>query len=118
MLQSVDSAGSVLAVIGADADSIQLLSLQHSVAALVAADAFQAIVLAELLSLAGNQVSSGDDLNVFHLLVANSMSLSDPAGTDDTNLHLLAIVSATDFFDNALETIQNILCHNNSPFNS
>ena len=83
----MDSAGSVLAVVGADADAVEILFVGDKLfVAVVASYAFNAVLLEESFGLAGNEVGACDDFNVGHMLVGFHMSVCNPAGTDDTDL--------------------------------
>ena len=105
VLQRVDGAGGVLAVVGTDADCVQLLGLQHGMAALIAAHALQPVGLAELLGLAGNQIRSGHQVYVGHLLIAFGVLLGDPAGANDADFYPFRSVDFWFFIINIRKTV-------------
>ena len=111
-LQRVDGALGMGAVVGADADGVQVQGLvgQHLGVVAVALNAFHAQVCEELLSLAGDQVGTCHDLNVGLLQVADHVSLGDPAAADDTDADLLGSVNIAGGLY-IFETIQNAFCH-------
>ena len=88
-----------------------LLGLQHGMAALIVVNALHAVLLAEGLGLAGNQVRGGNDLDVLHPLVLGNVRAGNPAGADDADADLSAGIHFLFFLVDALEIVKNVFCH-------
>ena len=81
------------AVIGADADDVQLLGLQHGLVIRVETDSGYPELFKERFRFAGNQIGGSDDLHIRAAQITDNVSLRDPAHADDTDFKLGALVA-------------------------
>ena len=84
MIESVDRRLCVLAVVGADTYCVELFVVDKLFVAGIALNVFNAVLLEESFSLAGDKICAGYDFNVGHLLVAGHMSVCNPACSYNT----------------------------------
>ena len=76
-------------VVCTDAYRVKVLLVLYKLGmASVAANALNLPFLEECLRLAFNEVCARNDFNIGHLLVTVDVRVSNPAGTDNTNLEL------------------------------
>ena len=89
VLQRVDGAGGVLAVIGADADGVELLGVDHGAVVRIIPHALDPEPLHQRLRLARHKLGSRNNLYIIHLLIFHDMRFGNPAGADDADTDLL-----------------------------
>ena len=107
-VEAVDSGLCVLTVVGANRNCIEVeaLVLKHFlVRSVVGLNTFNAKLFKELLCLAGNKVSTRNDIYVGLLQIRSDVRLCDPTGTNDTYAHSSVGVNYL-FFLIVLEIIQ------------
>ena len=92
MLQGVDGAYGVIAVIHADADGVHGHGVDHLLVVLEGGG-FHVVFLQEFVSLAGDQVAGGHDLHVGLMLIGTDVAVSDSAGADDADAQFLIAVN-------------------------
>ena len=110
----------MLHIVGADADRIQFLIIQHGLMIRIEVNAFHAVALKEGLGLSGNQIRAGHDFHIGHALVAFDMGFGDPTGADDAHAQLFTGANRLRdlflFFELAQDFVSNS-CHSaHSPF--
>ena len=114
MLQRIDGRRCVLAVVGADADCIQLLIVDHFFVARVELVAVHVVFFAERLRFARDQIRTRDDLHVRHLIVLLHVRTGDPAGTDETNADFFAVIFDLGARRDGFLLISIQICHDNT----
>ena len=109
----------MLRVVGADADRIQLLAVEHGLVVGIELAVLDAVTSGELLGLAGNQIRHGHDLDVLHALVGLNVGFGNPAGADDADAELVFVAHLNFFFNNRLSKLaQDFIafgCHESVP---
>ena len=115
LFQRVDGAGRVLGVVGAHADRVQLLVVQHGLVVGVEITVLDAVALGELLRLAGDQIGHRHNLDVLHALIGLDVRLRNPARADDANAQLVLVAHLDLFlYDGLLKCAQYFIagfCH-------
>ena len=119
LFQRINGAGRMLRVVGADADRIQLLAVEHGLVVGIELAVLDAVTSGELLGLAGNQIRHGHDLDVLHALVGLNVGFGNPAGADDADAELVFVAHLNFFFNNRLSKLaQDFIafgCHESVP---
>ena len=113
MLQSVDGAHGVVAVVHANADGVHGHGVDHLLVVLEGGG-LDLVFLQELFGLAGDQVTGGHDLHVGLMQVSLDVAVGDSAGADDADTQLLLAVNGL-FFRHVGAEVVHIKSHDPVP---
>ena len=113
MLQRVDGAHGMVAVVHAHADGVHGHGVDHLLV-VFEGGGFHVVFLQEFFGLAGDQVAGGHDLYIRLMLIGADVAVGDSAGADDADAQLLLAVNGL-FFRHVGAEVVHIKSHDSVP---